>query len=298
MDDRGGQGVGWSRLFGWGLAVLALWFVFRWLRGVDPLVWQQFQSLEVTSVLISFVLFQGWFVLRYLGWEFISRRYGLDSQRASNLRMWTLSELMRYIPGNVWSFAARYRGAKERGTGRRGAAVSLVVEASNLVAGAALVAAVFWRPEWWLLWLLAAGVFVTIWPWLVRRLASWRKWEFPKPLSYRDSVVLLGVYLAVWLLYGLAQAIIILSIPGLSTPGLTFLLGINVTAWLIGYVSVITPMGLGVREVAFVTLLKNTIAPGVGSMLAVLTRVWLVVCELAFLGLVTIFTSRRPGSLE
>ena len=292
MDPRPRQSLNWTKTLGWLLSLAALFFVGRWLWRVDPAVWKYLRSTNLSSLVVSLIIFQGWFLLRYLGWEWISQRYGLSDARASNVRMWTLSELMRYIPGNVWSFAARYKGARQRGTTRGGAVAALVLEALFLTSGAALVAALFWKANWWLVWFVAAAAAIWLIPWVMKKIALWRHWDNVPGPSVSGAMLLLTIYTTVWLLYGLAQTIMIKSIPGLNLPSFGLLMGVNVAAWLIGYISIVTPMGLGVREVAFVSLLKST-SSSVASLLAVATRVWLIVAEIVFLSLVMPFSRRR-----
>lgn len=293
MDDRRRQSLAWPKILGWALSLVALVFVGKLLQTTDPGIWPKLRDVHLGLALLSLGIFQIWFLLRFWCWEIISQHYGMIDQRTSHLRMWMVSEFMRYLPGNVWSFVARYRGARQRGGSRGGATISLLIEAINMVAGAALVTAMFLRPEFWAIWLVAAAAYVIVVPSLIQIVARWRRWEFSHALRYGTTVKLLALSVLLWIVYGLAQAIIIKALPGVSTPNMIFLVGANVAAWLIGYLSIITPMGLGVREVALASFLASSVADGVGSILAVLTRVWLIISELVFLGLVLIVHRRR-----
>ncbi len=285
-------GSGW-RWIGWLFSLAALIFVGRFLWQADPTVWTKFRHLNIGLAIVSLLLLQVWFLLRFFMWELISLSFGVADERRSHLRMWAFSEFARYIPGNVWSFAARYRGSRQRGGSRPAATLSLIIEALNLVAGASIVALFFVRPGLWFLWLLGAGLYILAIPWCLQMIARWRKWEFTNARRYHGAVGLLGLSLMTWMVYGLAQALIIKAVPGLSTPNILILSAANVAAWLIGYLSIITPMGLGVREVALTSLLASSIAQGVGSVLAILTRVWLILSELVFLGSILIFSRKR-----
>lgn len=293
MDDRGGQSLNRWRWLGWLVSLAALAFVGRLLWATDPQVWSQLRRLNLPLALVSLLLLQGWFLLRFSMWEMVSRHFGVADERRSHLRMWAFSEFARYVPGNVWSFAARYRGARQRGSGRPGATLSLIIEAANLVAGAAVVTAIFLRPWLWALWMFSAVAYVLLIPWVLRQAVRWRRWEFPVHFGYRSIVQVLVLSFLTWSCYGLAQAMIIKALPGISTPSVLILSAANVAAWLVGYLSIITPMGLGVREIALASFLAQSVADGVGSVLAVLTRIWLVCSELVFLGLVLLVGRRR-----
>lgn len=109
MDDRRGQNINWTKLLGWVLTVAALVFVGRWLWRLDRSVWHQLTQLHIGWLAVSLGLLLGWFVLRFWAWRTISHHHGYQGPTSGNMRMWALSEFMRYIPGNVWSFAARWR---------------------------------------------------------------------------------------------------------------------------------------------------------------------------------------------
>ncbi len=293
MDDRRSQGIAWWRILGWVLSLAAFAFVGRLLLTVDPTVWTNVRGLNIGLALLSLLLLQGWFILRFSMWQTLGRYFGFGDEQISHVRMWALSEFARYIPGNVWSFAARYKGARQRGGSRAGATLAVVIEALNLVAGAAFVTGMFIQPRFWSVWLLAAVVYVLVMPQFIIRLARWRKWGFPATLKVAGVTKLLLISLVTWTVYGLAQALMSKSLQGIATPNIIILSGANVAAWLVGYLSIITPMGLGVREVALSTFLASTVADGIGSVLAVLTRVWLILSELVFLGLVIIFSRKK-----
>lgn len=292
MDDRAGKTVKWTKVLGWCLSLVALWYLAGWLRSVDPTVWKYLLTAEWTALLLSLVIFQGWFVLRYFGWEKISRKFGLQDARRSNIRMWTLSELLRYVPGNIWSFAARFKGARTGGTTTSGAVAALVLEALFLTTGAGLVAALLWRITWWPIWLLATIMLVFGIPTVIQRIGLWRQWQDLPGLRLAESALLIALYSGSWLIYGVAQTIMIKSITEIDVPVFGTLIGINVLAWLIGYISIITPMGLGVREVAFVGLLRTTTS-SIASVLAIATRVWLIIAEIVFLLVVLLIPRRR-----
>lgn len=293
MDDHRGKSVGRWRWLGWGLSLLAGGFIIRWLLGVDHHVWQLFRTFHWRPAIVSLVILQAWYLLRYLGWSLISRQFGVIDTHAANMKMWTLSELLRYIPGNVWSLAARFRGARQRGADRGGATMAVALEAIGLIFGAATVAAWFWRPGFWVVWTAGVLMAIGLLPVLLNFIGRWRKWT-TTTVTWSQSAQLIFLYVVVWLVYGYAQALIIQALPGLTLPAIPRLIGINVLAWLLGYLSLVTPMGLGVREVVFVSLLRTTVLPSLASVLAVLTRVWLVISELVFLGLVMILAARSP----
>lgn len=280
----------WTSIAGWVLSLAALVFVVRLLLHIDASAWKRFGDLNIWWLAVSAFLWFAWFAWRYVLWERISRRHGYEAKRHANLRMWTISELMRYIPGNVWSFGARYQGTVNSGTTKRGALQALVLEAVSLVAGAGVVSLAALGHGWWLILGLAGiAMYVVVVPRLLPN--AWKRWrlETMMPVDSRELSLLLCGYIVVWLLYGLANATMYWAFPHMPAAGAWVLIGVNVFSWLVGYVSIITPMGLGVREVTFVGLTGHFLSSSIAGTVALLSRIWMVMCELVFVLVIIIY---------
>lgn len=294
MDDHSGSRINWWRWLGWLVTLLALYFVGRWLTSLDPLVWQNLRHLRLTWLIGSLLLFQVWFLLRFLAWEMIVKRHGSDAQRHVTLRIWTISELARYVPGNLWSFAAKFRGSVNSGATSNGALQALAIEAFTQISGAGLMALLLYNAAqlWWI-----AMLWVVIFPYIIpiglSLLSRWKRWGVVPRVSVIESLGLLLWYGVVWLVFGLATAMVYRSFSGVPSVSFMWLIGVNVAAWFIGYISLITPMGLGVREVAFVKLTADIVPSALASLIAIISRLWFVISELVFLCLVLIWSSSQ-----
>lgn len=294
MDNRPRPRLAWWRIVGWLVAIAALWYIAQWIRQLDHAVWKSMTDLRIGWLLLAVGLLQLWFLMRYAAWESIIRRHGLAAERQVSLKNWTMSELMRYAPGNIWSFASKYTTSVEHGTTKGQAVQAMVIEASAQVSGAAIVAAMMYDvARWW--WVAIA--LVAVFPLgltMVLNFAHRRKTnETAQHVSFIEALVLLGWYVLVWVVFGLATACIAHGFPSVLGGSFLWLAGANVAAWLIGYLSVITPMGFGVREVTFVQLVSSTIVNGVASILALITRMWFIASELLFVGFVLLWSKRR-----
>ncbi len=291
MDDRSRPKVNWWQVIGWVVTILALVFVGRWLLKLDHSVWQSLRHLRVIWLVGSVLVFQVWFLLRYFAWEFIVQRHGSEAQRHQTLKTWTLSELARYVPGNVWSFAAKYRGSVDGGAKPAAALQALGIEGFSQMTGAAITAVLLYDVHhlWWIAVVILL-IFPFLVPFLIQLLSKWKRWSEVPKISVLESLGLLLWYGVVWLVFGLATAMIYWSFPNVPVVTLLWLTGVNVAAWFIGYVTLITPMGLGVREVAFVKLTARVIPNAMASLIALVTRLWFVLSEIVFLGFVLIWS--------
>lgn len=295
MDNSPRPRLNWIRLAGWLLTLVAFGFLGRWLVTQDRAVWATAVHLQPGWLTLALALFLLWFYLRATAWDRISRLHGFGEGRHINYRLWSQSELMRYVPGNFWSVAARFRGATAGGVSRGGSAQALALEALLQLSGAAIVAGWFWLGGFWKL--AALGLFAALpflLPWLMPRLWKLLRRKTTLPLiAPHELNILIGLYVGVWLVYGLANAAIYYAFGNLPFISVTTLLGLNVAAWLVGFLSLVTPMGLGVREVVIVQLFAPVVASGPASVIAIVSRIWLIVSEVVFFGLATWFGRKR-----
>lgn len=295
MDNRRRSPVAILRQIGWLLSVVALLFLGRWLWHVDHRVWAEMRSWRPAWLGVSLVLFQLWFYVRWLAWDFISQRHGYQHGRRANIRMWVKSELTRYIPGNVWSFATRYHGSVVGGSEKSAAVQAIILENLGLVGGA-LVVVCFLGSKPWLM--AMAPVVVVAYALVIPRFLPilLQRWKPDLPLTAMPSseaVRLVLHYAVSWVIFGLAHAAIYRAWPAAPAVSVWTLTGISVMAWLIGYISIVTPSGLGAREIAFVSLTRPFLSAGLASLFAIVSRVWAIVSEVVFLGIVMLFSRRR-----
>jgi uncharacterized membrane protein YbhN (UPF0104 family) len=65
-------------------------------------------------------------------------------------------------------------------------------------------------------------------------------------------------------------------------------------AWALGWLVLVTPAGIGVREGALVLLLGEQVGTGLALVAAVFVRLQLILGDLFFLGLAGVLSRRRP----
>jgi hypothetical protein len=161
-------------------------------------------------------------------------------------------EIGKYVPGSVWPIVGRGELATRGGVPRRDAYRSVFVSLGLLYLACAFVAAARWP---WAYLPLVLGTIVA------------RRW-LPIELAVR--------YLPAWCLIGLATWTVARSLDPHAP-----LLGVATAAaasWLVGFLAVPVPGGVGVREATFVAL-APTLAPGVAATTAVAVRVAFVLVD-------------------
>jgi uncharacterized membrane protein YbhN (UPF0104 family) len=100
-------------------------------------------------------------------------------------------------------------------------------------------------------------------------------------LGFGDMVRFFLQRLGIWGLQGLAFAVFVRSVYSMPLTAFPVLGAAYALSWVIGFMSLLTPSGLGVREAAQTALLASVTPLSVSVALALLSRLWLMVGELA-----------------
>jgi hypothetical protein len=306
MPDPGPAGAADRRRGrGWSLAAQAIllagvaWFAARALAEH----WTAFRARALTleprwgAVVGSALLVLATYALLVESWRSLVRAWGDRLPFGDAARIWAVSNLGRYVPGKFWSIGAMGVLAARAGVSPVAATGSAVVGTLvNLAAGFVVLflagrdvlAALFPGaagaavvvPALGVLGLVAVPVLL---PAVARAAARVTGRPYtPVRLPVR---VLLGVSaanVASWVLYGIAFR----WLAGALLPGLAGKWGVYVAvfagSYLAGYLALVVPGGLGVREVFMAAALVKLGAADAPSaaLLAVASRLWLTVLEL------------------
>lgn len=231
-------------------------------------------------------------------------------------RIWAISNLGRYVPGKIWQIGAMGVMAQRSGVSAIAATGSAVLNTLvNLAAGFVIAAALGWQ----LLGTqsegtrIAAALFVAaavialaalprLVPWVIIGVSRLTGREVRLgPLPMRVIGIAAAGNLIAWLLYGVAFAVFARGILGEMHGSVAAFVAVYALSYLVGYLVLLMPAGLGVREASMVTLLTaaRLADPGQATILAVTSRLWLTVLEIVpgalFLGFDAL---RRPRDSE
>jgi uncharacterized membrane protein YbhN (UPF0104 family) len=251
--------------------------------------WEWIGLASVIVLVIYALLIEGW--RRVLGaWD-----SHLPFAHAS--RIWFLSNLGKYVPGNIWSLTAMGVMARQRGLSAVAAAgSSVIMQMVSLATGTAIVmvtgATLLGQPL-----LVGAAVLILVVvllaaPRFLPPLAVWVSTLIGRDIA-PPSVPATSIWTAAvastlsWLLYGLAFQLFVRGLLG-SAPGeISSYIAVYTAAYILGFISPIAPAGLGVRELtlaAFMTQL-GLANEADAALVAIAARLWLTVVELIPSGL-------------
>lgn len=218
--------------------------------------------------------------------------------------IWLTTMLTRYIPGNIWHIVGRLAMANQLGVSRTQVLASATVEQLLVLMSALMVFGLsvpFWRggagPERWLLLLIPVGLLL-LHPHIFGRGLIWAAAILKRPTlawSYRfhEIVLVLGAFVLANGAAGIALVVVIGSLTPFPADQAAFVIGAAALAWVIGYLSILTPSGLGVREAALTGLLSQIFPLPVAIMASLIYRLALTLGEIAAVGLVSAYTYLR-----
>jgi uncharacterized membrane protein YbhN (UPF0104 family) len=259
-------------------------------------------------------------------WQAILARLGHRLDLRLCLRIYLASEFVRYIPGNVWHVLTRILWVGKYGVSRPIAFASMTIELITKLAAGALVFAVsllFWHDlgvsaihqvgtinraptinRGATVVIVGVATILALLVALYPRVLNWLL-NLALRLLKRDPVILTLRYIDIllitlawsvsWLVAGGAFFVLLLALwPGTPLVTLPICIGIYAIAWDIGFVSFITPSGLGFREAAIVGLfaLALPLPAGLGTIMAFLSRLVSTLAELICVG-VAYMVSRK-----
>jgi hypothetical protein len=300
----------WIRVAQWGAGLAILWFAGRaLLRNWDELRAQRLDwSVEPLWLLLAAVTVWAMYALLIAGWRVMLGAWGQRLDGWSAARIWTLSSLGKYLPGKVWAIAGMALMAREAGVApwaATGSAIVLQVLAvgtgaavAGLTGARALEAA---RPGSGaaLLVLVAgavAGVALLLWPPVLRRLLQATAPDVGARAAPAAGPVAFGIAAntVAWTGYGVALWLLARGLLPSAGLGLLPAIAVFTASYLAGFLALIAPGGLGVREGLFILMLEGPLGIGPATALALASRVLLTVTEFGAAALFLAFPREKP----
>ncbi len=225
-------------------------------------------------------------------WRQTVQAWGERLSFADASRIWFISNLGKYVPGKVWAIAAMGTLAQEAGVSPVAAiGSSLVVQLVNILTGFGVFAVagahVMNLPGGTTASLVSLALLVLLTPWLVplavRLLNRVSTRQFAEPALPPSAIWWAGAGTTLaWAMYGVAFQWFAAGISGGATAGTTGdWIAIFIGPYLLGFVALFAPGGIGVREVAMAEALERAgLAVGaLSALLVAASRLWLTVLE-------------------
>jgi glycosyltransferase 2 family protein len=189
-------------------------------------------------------------------------------------------QLGKYLPGGAWQWVGRAALIMRQGVPAGPAAASLGLEAIASALAAAFVAPLAAGRDG-----LAAAVAAAALVAIAARLGAVQRLARRIPgLGAVDLRLLPGLvarYTAVWFVFGLAFWLTARALYGVPVSDYPRYTGVFAAAWVVGFVIVFAPGGLGAREAVIYALLRGHLGEGEAIVLATASRICFTIVDLA-----------------
>lgn len=276
------------RILSWLLFVVGLLALFLTVRSSWGEAAEEISSTDVGLLVAAFVaLAIGRGVLALIAWSTAARVLG-DVRRRAAARAWMLSAVGKYIPGGVWQPVSALGHLKSGGASTTAAASVVLFDicasvVSGVVVGFLAIPGLVLghsAAAWWLL--LAVPMFAAMHPRvfsyglrLAQRLTG-REGQLPPDVPTSLVALSVALHVAGWIVAGISLGLIFRA---LGTPiAWEAVIPAASISWALGFLVLVAPAGLGVREIVLVLLLRGT-APAESILAAA------VLSRLTFIGL-------------
>ncbi len=290
-------------------AVLFVFYIIgRQTAGILPQIasygfeklWFLSSAYLVLMILMQYALAEGWVALL--------RFNGAQLTRKQSYPTFFLPNLGKYIPGKVVFVLGRIELVHRYGGTRSIGVSSFAIENTLLIFSAAflslpiihifLIIPVEYMSGAVVLILVCWIIFIFIIPRIsglvLRAVPKHLKNDEYKPnLTWTNSFGLAIYYLLVWILYGAAGYFLASSLFEVNSVHIVMISSAFIASWLAGYLSFITPGGLGVREATLVILLTGILDPGEAGFLALISRFLWMLAEIGCSALFLITPSNK-----
>jgi hypothetical protein len=223
-------------------------------------------------------------------WRVLLRGWQHDIPFVDAARIWTISNLGKYLPGKVWSITALVVMTREYGvSAAEGATASVLVTLVNTIVGfvVAIVAgaSLLRLPPYVVVMIAVLAAAVLASPSALPRLGALagrvlRREIVLRPLAHRVLLMAALLTALAWLMYGVAFWLFSIGVLGSAPGALRDYVAVFAGSYLLGFVAIFSPAGVGVREGAMgLALQRAGFAVGPAYLLVVASRLWLTALE-------------------
>ena len=298
-----------------------LWRAGRWILGLLVLAfvartfarnWEDFQAqdlhwaLRPVPLFASVTLVWAMYAMLIAAWRGMLTGWGDRLGWWDAVRIWTVSNLGKYIPGKVWAIAGMALMARQAGVSAWTATASAIVLQALAIGTGAFLAAIMGTGAleaahpgatiW--LWIFAAlsvaAVALLVWPAVSIRLIRLALPDAePRPPAVAAVLFGIAANLLAWCGYGAALWLLTRAVLPDAPLTLAAAIGAFAASYVAGLLFLVVPGGIGVREGVFIVLLQGPLGIAAATGLAVASRLLLTVTEL---GAAVPFILSRRGS--
>ena len=250
---------------------------------------------DLGLVALALVILAAYYLLFVAGWQRILAAYDIRVSYRVAVQAEMLSMLAKYIPGGIWTPAARVVALRRFGV----AETPVVIATILLEAGLSAVAGVLVLfaslplvpdadvPTWPLiafLVVLCSLLHPRVFTWLAARMLRPFGAVAVPALPYRTALGLIAFYAGTWVVGGIPLLLLLRAVgEDVGISAVPFLGGVSAVGAIVAVLVVFAPSGLGVREASMYGLMLAVASESAALGVTVLNRLAITIVEAALL---------------
>jgi len=224
--------------------------------------------------------------------------------------LWSMSEINRYIPGNIWSFLSRSIRFGQKNMTKKDIATSLVHESVFVLIASVCISlfslqfvsnlpyvSSFFEiiPSTGIIIFVLVSIVIFIFQKRFLRLFGKRtqRISFLLPYTPQENITFLLLSIIGLLLFGFGYYFAISAVVPLPAYDFFIVSSFAVVSLLIGYLSLLTPTGLGVREGVLTIGLTQIVPVALAGFSSLFARIVLIISEVLFLALASVWVRTK-----
>ena len=291
------NGINWIRWFRVTIRRILPFVLLYLIAGYIARDWTHLKSvlagMHAGWTIVSLIFFMAGVTLIAWNWISVLHLLGARCGVFDGFRSFFYSMLVKYIPGRIWGAAGRIMLARQAGVPEGTSALGIILESLLLMCSAAaigmcLIGSFSGLPvESRALMFLSPLLLVLLHPRIIHSGIRFFASRFPDYVieiaqvpPFRTIAMLFFRYCLVWILQGIGLWAALKALVDLPGRWIMLSIGGNTLAWLAGFIVVLTPAGLGVRELMLTRITSGSIGVGSAALVALISRLAVVFCEL------------------
>lgn len=267
-------------------------------------------NIDFQQLLIAFCILVLFYVVHTKIWVVILSNLNttLFFREAFKILMYSL--MGKYIPGKVWAIGGRIYLSKKEDVSTYITMTSVIMETGlNILSGIIIfIIGLYFEKnsvsfDFKFLWIFTVLLIIFLEPhiffWSINYALSKLNMDpVSSGLSYMQILLILGYYIVSWLILGLGFFFLTNSVVSVEFSKILFLTGAFAIADIVGFLVLVIPAGIGVKE-GVLSFILISIIPASGAVaVALLARLWLIVVEgvlVLFIYLTEIYRKKAPN---
>lgn len=245
---------------------------------------------KVVPLTLAVIFLQAGMMVNVLLMKFVLRFLGSKASFRDAYNAYFVSNIGRYIPGKIWQLLILTRLARSHGVGAvEGSTLFTINQLLVVLSGFLFVFLLLFFDNGLVdksLFTIPIILFsvIFLFPRFLIKIVNFflSKFNF-RAIKYsitrKYAISIAGFVFISYFFTGVGFAFLVHGI-GLTTNDLCYLIAVYPLSYLIGYISLITPGGLGVRESAIMFFLKDYFPTEMTALLSVIALTWFVSVEL------------------